>query len=264
LIVVTLLIFCALFAPILTKYDPESTNLAGRLKPPGWSDKENDVHIFGTDELGRDLFSRVLYGSRISILVGFTSVFISGLVGVILGLLAGYLGNLFSNVIMRIVDIQMAFPFIVLAIAVIAVLGSSLVNVIVVLAITSWVTYCRLVWSLTLSIKEKEFVEAAKSIGCRNFRIITRHIFPNILSAVMVLATFQFASMIVAESSLSFLGLGIPPPTPTWGSIISGGRQYLSQAWWVSTFPGFALAITTIGVTFLGDWASENLYPIEI
>ena len=178
-----------------------------------------------------------------------------------MGLLAGYYGRLFDQIIMRVADIQMAFPFIVLTIAVIAILGSSLANVIIVLALASWVVYCRVVRALTLSIREREFIEGARAIGCPDWRIITRHILPNAMPAVIVIATYQLATMIVAESALSFLGLGIPPPTPSWGASISEGREYLDLAWWITTLPGLVLLLTTTGGTFLGDWAREALDP---
>jgi len=261
LLVIIAVILGALLAPYIAPYDPIETDLPARLKPPGWSAEGGMPHLFGTDELGRDLFSRVVFGARISLLVGLTSVVISGFFGVLLGLFAGYYGQLAGQIIMRLTDIQMAFPFIVLTIAVIAVLGSSLTNVIVVLALASWVVYCRVTRALTLSIRDREFVESARAIGCRDWRIIARHIFPNTLPTVIVIATYQLATMIVAESALSFLGLGVPPPTPSWGSCISGGRDYLDMAWWMTTFPGLALVLTTMGATFLGDWAREVLDP---
>ncbi len=254
-------VLVAVFASYITSYDPNETNLRHRLKPPGWSAAGGMPHLFGTDALGRDVFTRVVFGARISLLVGVTSVVISGFFGVLLGLLAGYYGRLFDQIIMRVADIQMAFPFIVLTIAVIAILGSSLANVIIVLALASWVVYCRVVRALTLSIREREFIEGARAIGCPDWRIITRHILPNAMPAVIVIATYQLATMIVAESALSFLGLGIPPPTPSWGASISEGREYLDLAWWITTLPGLVLLLTTTGGTFLGDWAREALDP---
>jgi peptide/nickel transport system permease protein len=258
ILTVTLL---ALFADQLSPHDPLSATISARLSPPGWITESGDTYPLGTDPLGRDLLSRVLHGARISLVVGVVSVGLSGLVGVTLGLIAGYYGGMFDLVIMRLVDFQMAFPFIVLTIAVVAVMGSSLVNVIIVLALASWVVYARLVRGLTLALRAKEYVEGARAVGCLDRRIITRHIFPNVLPAVFVIATYQFAHMVIAESALSFLGLGLPPPIASWGSSINDGRAYLDQAWWVTTIPGLALMFTVMGATFLGDWARETLDP---
>jgi peptide/nickel transport system permease protein len=259
--IVLTVVAIALLADQLSTHDPLAATISARLQPPGSITDAGDVYLLGTDPLGRDLLSRVLHGARISLVVGVVSVGLSGIVGVTLGLIAGYYGGMFDLAIMRLVDLQMAFPFIVLTIAVVAVMGSSLVNVIVVLALASWVVYARLVRGLTLALRAKEYVEGARAVGCLDRRIIARHIFPNALPAVLIVATYQFAHMVIAESALSFLGLGLPPPTASWGASINDGRAYLDQAWWITTIPGLALMFTVLGATLLGDWARETLDP---
>lgn len=261
IVILAAVAIAAIGAEQVAPYDPIDGSLSARLQPPGWTSEDGDLHLLGTDALGRDLLSRIVYGARISLLVGLVSVVLAGLVGTLLGMVAGYFGGRWDQVVMRLVDIQMAFPFIVLAIAVLAVLGNSLVNVVIVLAVASWVIYARLARALSLSIREKEFVEGARAIGCSSYRILMRYILPNALPSMVVIATYQFAAMIVAESALSFLGLGLPPPSPSWGASINAGRDYLAQAWWVSTFPGLALMLTIMGATFIGDWARERLDP---
>jgi peptide/nickel transport system permease protein len=194
-------------------------------------------------------------------MVGFAAVILAGVLGVATGLAAGYYGRHTDQIVMRWVDVQMAFPTVVLAIAVLAILGNSFVNVIIVLTISSWVVYARLTRAVTLSIREKEFVEGAVAAGAGDVRILTRYILPNVLPSIIVIATYQFAAMVIAESALSFLGLGVPPPAPSWGSGISSGRDYLSQAWWVTTMPGVALMLTIMAVTLIGDWVRDRLDP---
>ncbi len=215
----------------------------------------------GTDTLGRDVLSRLLYGARISLIVGLSAVCISGVLGVSLGLLAGYYGGRLDDVLMRLGDIQLAFPILVLAIAVLAVLGASLGNVILVLGISGWVTYARIVRGETLSLKQREFVEAARAIGSPDGSIIWYHILPNILPPVTVVATFSVARVIIAEASLSFLGLGIPPPTPSWGAMLDEGRNYITTAWWLALFPGLAILFLVLGINLVGDWVRDVLDP---
>jgi peptide/nickel transport system permease protein len=261
LTITLLVVLAAILAPSIAVQDPTKVDLALRLKPPGWSANGLSSFPFGTDQLGRDVLGRVLFGARISLTVGFTSVAVSGILGTLLGLYAGYYRGPLDQIIMRLADIQMAFPFIVLTIAVIAVLGPGLVNMVIVLALASWVTYARLVRAQTLAIREREFVLAARCVGCLDRRVILKHIFPNTLPAIIVIATYQVAQMIMAESALSFLGLGVQPPTPSWGSMISDGREYLELAWWISTFPGVALMLAVMGIGFLGDWLRERFDP---
>ena len=203
----------------------------------------------------------MVYGARVSLLVGIVSVVISGTLGVTLGLMTGYFGGWFDDVLMRIADVQLAFPFILLMLAVLAVIGPGLRNLILVLGVTGWVTYARVVRGQVLSLREKEFIEAARSIGARSRRIIFRHIMPNVLGPVIVVASFAVASTIISEASLSFLGLGVKPTTPTWGMMLSEGREYVRNAWWLTTLPGLAIAFTVLGINLLGDWLRDVLDP---
>ena len=261
LFVISLVIFAAVFAPYITKFSPISTALAIRLSPPWPFYGYLPDHLWGTDALGRDIWSRLVYGARVSLLVGTVSVAISGTLGVSLGLMTGFFGGLFDDVVMRIADIQLAFPFILLMLAVLAVIGPGLANLILVLGITGWVTYARLVRGQVFSLREKEFVEAARSIGANNDRLIFRHLLPNVLGPVIVVASFAVASTIIAEATLSFLGLGVKPITPTWGMMLSEGREYVRNAWWLTTLPGLAIAFTVLGINLLGDWLRDVLDP---
>jgi peptide/nickel transport system permease protein len=256
-----LVIFAALTAPWLAPSDPNDQSLRRRLLPPAWQEKGTWEHPLGTDHLGRDLFSRVIYGARISLLVGFSTVIISGTLGVFLGLLAGYYGGKFDTTIMRLVDIQLAFTFVLLAISVVAVVGAGLKNVIIVLGVAGWMVYARIVRGEVLSIREREFVEASRAIGVRDHRILLRHIFPNFLAPVIVITTFSIANVIILEAALSFLGVGVEPSIPTWGNMLYDGREYLSTAWWMATFPGLAIMLTVLGINLIGDWLRDILDP---
>lgn len=251
----------ALAAPWLSPQDPLEVNLRSRLGAPVWSEGGSSANLLGTDQLGRDLLSRMIWGSRISLLVGVASVLVSGLIGMALGMISGYAGGWLDQVIMRIVDVQMGFPFILMAVTIMAFLGPSMRNLILVLVLSTWVIYCRLIRVRTLALREALFVDAARAIGCTPFRILIRHILPNHVPVMIVVGTFQLGRMIVAESALSFLGLGVPPPTPTWGGIISSGRMYIDLAWWIVTFPGALLTITVIAVGSVGDWLRRVLDP---
>ena len=251
----------ALFASVISPYDPGAQNLSMRLKPPAWAEGGSFTNILGTDHLGRDILSRIFYGSRVSLMVGAVAVLISGILGTFLGLMSGYYGNKIDALIMRLADIQLAFPFILLALAVMAVLGSGLRNVIIVLGITGWVMYGRVVRSEVMSIREKEYIEAAKAIGNKDSKIIMKHILPNIVSTIVIIATLEVAKVIIAESSLTFLGLGVEPSIPTWGSMLADGREYITNAWWVATFPGLAIMFTVLGINLVGDWLRDTLDP---
>lgn len=259
IVLLTALTF-VLLAPLVSPMDPADQDLAARLIPPLGS-SERGMHLLGTDPLGRDIASRIVWGARVSMLVGFAAVFVSGTIGVVLGLVAGYRGGWWSAVIMRVADVQLAIPFMVFALALVAAVGQSLTNLIVVLGLTGWVLYARVVRVETLSLREREFVLAARSVGVRGIDIARRHILPNAMSSIIVLISIQMARMMLFEASLSFLGLGVPPPTPTWGGMIADGRGYLAVAWWVSTVPGLALFVTVLGVTLLGDRIRDILDP---
>ncbi|MBX3010960.1 MAG: ABC transporter permease [Caldilineaceae bacterium] len=258
-----LLVIClvALAAPVLAPYPASQQNPERVQLPPFSTSTDKTFHWLGTDALGRDLLSRMIYGGRVSLLVGITVVVVAGLIGVPLGLLSGYFGKTLDTLIMRLVDIQLAIPFILLAIAIMAVLGTGLGNVILVLGVSSWVGYARIVRGATLSLREQPFIEAAHCIGLSSGRLILRHLLPNVWTPVIVLATQGVGGAILAESSLTFLGLGISPLIPTWGAMVADGRNYLTTAWWISTFPGLLLTATVLAIYFLGDGLRDVLDP---
>jgi peptide/nickel transport system permease protein len=258
-VLLTALLFVTL-APFIAPMDPADQELAARLIPP-FGSSDRGVHLAGTDPLGRDIASRIIWGARVSMLVGFAAVFVAGSIGVLLGLIAGYRGGRWSTLIMRVADVQLTIPFMVFALALVAAVGPSLLNLILVLGATGWVVYARVVRAETLSLREREFVLAARAVGVRGADIVRRHILPNAASSIIVLISIQVARMMLFEASLSFLGVGVPPPTPTWGSMIADGRGYLGVAWWVSTVPGLALFVTVLGVTLLGDRVRDILDP---
>ncbi|WP_353476152.1 ABC transporter permease (plasmid) [Salipiger sp. H15] len=260
LLLLVAIILCALFAAVLAPYDPQAQNILMRLKPPMWEGRDG-LHLLGTDALGRDILSRLLYGARISLLVGAASVVIAGLLGVAMGLLAGYEPRIAGRVLMAVTDVQLAIPFLVLALAVAAVVGSSLFNIIVILGLTNWVQYTRVVRAEALALREREFVQAAQTLGLGATRILLRHLLPNVMSTVIVISSLLVAKMILFESSLSFLGLGVPNSTPTWGTMIADGRDYISHAWWVATFPGIAIFVTVIAINLVGDRLRDMLDP---
>lgn len=261
LIIVFIVFFIAIFAPYIAPHDPAKTNPAVMLKPPVWLEGGEEGYILGTDNLGRDLLSRIIYGSQISLLVGICSVIIAGIIGIAAGLIAGYYGGFIDNVLMRLVDSFLAIPNILFILVVISVLGPGVLTLIFVIGATNWVTYARVVRGEVLSIKEREFVRAAKSIGTRNRKIIMQHVLPNVISSFIVISTLSVATTIILEASLSFLGLGIQPPTVSWGGMLSSGRNYLATSWWVATFPGVAITIAVLGIIFLGDWLRDVLDP---
>lgn len=261
IVLLILVVSLGVFAPWITDADPGAIDIGNRLLPPGATTQDGRVHLLGTDGLGRDVLARLAYGARISLLVGFSAVFIAGTAGIILGVIAGYFRGVADTLIMRLAEIQLAFPFILLAITVMAVLGPGLAKVIAVLGFDGWVQYGRIVRGQVLSLREKDFVESARATGVPPFRLITRHILPNAWAPVIVIATFYLASTIIAEASLSFLGLGVPPEVPTWGSMLAEGREYIELAPWVVTFPGLCLALTVLGFNLLGDWLRDYLDP---
>jgi peptide/nickel transport system permease protein len=251
----------AIAAPLLTPHQPGTISLASRLAPPAWTTGGKPDHLLGTDQLGRDVLSRLAFGARVSLLVGFSAVALSGVIGVALGLIAGYYGGWFDDVIMRLADFELAFPFILLAIAVLAVLGPGLEKVILVLSLTGWAQYCRLTRAQVLGLRETEFVEAARTIGASTARVLRRHVLPNTLAPVIVIASFSVAGVIIAEASLSFLGLGVPPAVPSWGGMLAEGRAYIERAWWLVTFPGLMLMLTVLSINVLGDAIRDALDP---
>ena len=261
MLVVLVVMLAALAAPLVAPFDPLEQDIGQRLREPGWQDAQGRVHPLGTDHLGRDILSRIVFGSRIALLVGLAAVVISGVLGMIIGLVAGYFGGRTDDFLMRLADIQLAFPFILLAIAVIGVLGPSLRNIIIVIGVSSWVVYARVVRGEVLSIREREYVHAAVALGSRHWRVLMTHVLPNTFTPWLVVATLDMARVIVIESALSFLGLGVQPPTPTWGGMLADGRVYLSTAWWLATFPGLAILITVLGINLFGDGLRDTLDP---
>jgi len=251
--ILLLLVAAALFAPVIAPYDPFGQNLDQDLIA------RSSEHWLGTDKLGRDILSRIIYGGRISLLVGITTVALSLAVGVVIGSLSGYFGGWIDQMLMRLVDILMAFPGILLAIAFTAVLGPGLDHVILALCLIGWTGYARLVRGEILSLRERDFIQAARSLGCRPKRIILRHLLPNLLPPLLIQSTFGLAAAIVAEGSLSFLGLGVEPPTPSWGAMLNDGRQFLLVAPHLTTYPGLALMITVLALNLVGDALQERL-----
>ena len=258
---VLLVAVMAAAAPWLAPDDPLRQSLRGRLSPPTLEGSDGRAHLFGTDHLGRDVLSRVIYGSRVSLIVGFSAVIVGGLLGSTLGLLAGFSPGRVDAVIMTVADAQLAFPFILLAIGIIAVLGPSFPTLIVVIGLSGWVSYTRILRSQVLSLRSREFVEAIQALGGSVMRVVLRHVVPNVLSSIVVVATLELARSIVLEATLSFLGLGIQPPTPSWGGMIQEGRDYLDSAWWIATCPGVILMLTSVVVSRTGDGLRDLLDP---
>lgn len=259
LLVVT---FIAIFGPWLAPFDPNRQNLLMRLREPGMPGSGDLTYWLGSDQLGRDVLSRLLYGARVSLLVGVAAIVVGGTLGTIAGLVSGYFGGWIDDVIMRLGDIQLAFPFILLAIMFLVVLGPGLVNIILVLGIGQWITYARIVRAQTLSLREKEYVEAARAMGDSTFSILFRTILPNIIAPLTVIASFNVAGVILSEAALSFLGLGVPPDVPTWGSMLSESRDHLlSNKWWMAVFPGLAIVFTVLAFNIIGDWLRDFLDP---
>lgn len=253
----------AIIGPQISPHNPNRQNLLVRLKPPLLEDREgNIVAYLGTDALGRDVLSRLIYGARVSIIVGFSAVLLGGALGTTLGLIAGYFGGRIDTAIMRIADIQLAFPFILLAIMFLVVLQPGIGNLILILGVGQWVTYGRIARAQTISHREREYVEAARALGARTPTILFRTVLPNILTPLIVIASFNVSGVILAEASLSFLGLGVPPTIPTWGGMLAESRdQLLAGNWWLAVFPGTAIALTVLSFNLLGDWLRDLLDP---
>ena len=256
LLVASLAVLVALAAPWLAPHDPLRSDFSAGLKPPG-----TPGHLFGTDQLGRDLFSRVLYGARVALFIGFCTVLLTALVGGLLGLLAGFFGGWPGTILMRIADVQLSFPFIFLALTINAIVGLGLRNIIISLSAAGWVVYARVVRGEVLSVKQRDYVQAAAALGVGRARILFVHVLPNVAPSIIVVASLQFSQFIVAEAAISFLGFGVQPPTPAWGSMLSESRDFLYVAWWLAAFPGAALALTALGINLVGDWLRDVLDP---
>jgi peptide/nickel transport system permease protein len=261
LTIITIMVLTALLADVLSPYSPTDISLANRLRPPFWEQGGSLAHPLGTDPMGRDLLTRMIYGARISLVVGLLSLFVGGGVGAALGLIAGYAGGRVDTFLMRVADTTLAFPIILFSILLVAILGGSLGNVVIAVALVLWARYARVIRGEVLSLRQRDFVAQARIAGCSSARIILVHLFPNILNTLVVLLSLQVGWVIVVEASLSFLGAGIPPPTPTWGSMIAEGRDYIATAWWVSFFPGLAILATVLSFNLFGDWLRDALDP---
>jgi ABC-type dipeptide/oligopeptide/nickel transport system permease subunit len=261
--VLLLIIAAAVFAPLIAPHDPLAVDIRHRLSPPAWMERGTAEHLLGTDQVGRDLLARMIYGGRVSLVVGVASVVISATIGVLLGLAAGYFVGNIDWTIMTVINVMLTFPFVLLALAVIAVLGPSLVNMILVLGVAGWPIYARVVRAETLAIREREFVVAGRALGMSHPRLAFRQILPNLVSTIVVIATLQVAQVIILESFLSFLGLGVQPPTPAWGNMLGEGRLYMLNSWWIATFPGLAIFVTTLVINLMGnalrDWLDPHL-----
>jgi peptide/nickel transport system permease protein len=251
-----LALIAAVAAPVLAPHDPVKGDFSQGLKPPG-----TPGHLLGTDQLGRDTLSRVLYGARVALFIGLCTVLLTALVGGLLGLLAGFFGGWPGNALMRLCDVQLSFPFILLALTINAIVGLGLRNIIVSLAAAGWVVYARVVRGEVLSVKQRDYVQAAAALGTGRSRILFRHVLPNVAPSIIIVASLQFSQFIVAEAAISFLGFGVQPPTPAWGSMLSESRDFLYVAWWLAAFPGAALALTALGVNLVGDWLRDILDP---
>jgi peptide/nickel transport system permease protein len=259
--ILAVIVASAVLAPWISPHDPLAVNIRHRLAPPAWMDGGTPAHPLGTDQVGRDLLSRMIYGGRVSLVVGVSAVILSATIGVLLGLGAGYFGGRSDWAIMTVVNVMLTFPFVLLALAVIAVLGPSLVNMIIVLGVAGWPIYARVIRAETLAIREREFVVAGRALGMSHARLIFRQILPNLVSAIVVIATLQVAQVIILESFLSFLGLGIQPPTPAWGNMLGEGRVYMLNSWWIATFPGSAIFLTTLVINLMGNALRDWLDP---
>jgi peptide/nickel transport system permease protein len=255
------LMFIAASAPLIAPHEPTKVDISQRLHPPAWQMGGQARNFLGTDALGRDILSRLIYGSRISIIVGLSSVLVSGVIGITLGLISGYFRGKIDDLIMGFAEIQLAFPFILLALTMMTVLGPGLMNTIVVLGISRWVAYGRVVRGQVLVAREMEYVEAARALGYPTYRVLFYQILPNIMSPLIIIASFAVAGNIISEASLSFLGLGVPPSIVTWGTMLSEGREYLRVSWWMATFPGLAIMVTVLSINLVGDWMRDYLDP---
>ncbi len=262
-LVLILISLAAIFAPFVAPHDPLQQSLRARLDPPFWVEGGSTNYLLGTDRLGRDILSRIIYGARTSLAIGLVALLIGSTIGTVVGLVAGYFGGWLDEAVMTVVDIQLAFPFVLLAIALVAVLGTSLGVLIVVVGLSGWVTYARIARARVLTLKETGFVEAIESVGATTGRILARHVLPNTFSSLIVLATLELSRLIILEATLSFLGLGVQPPTASWGGMIGDGREYLgsTEGWWISIMPGLVLFITALGISRLGDWTRDRLDP---
>ncbi len=260
-IILLIFVICGIFAPLLVPHDPIKTNIMVSLTPPFWQDGGSTTYLLGTDQMGRDIFSRLISGARISLEVGFLVVFVTAALGTGLALISGFIGGWVGSLIMRITDMMLSLPYLLIAITMAAILGPSVNNVILVLAIIGWAQYTRVLHGEVIRIKERDFIRQAVVAGASKFRIMIRHVFPNIINTLLILATLQLGGVIITEASLSFIGVGVPPPYPAWGSMLAEGRQYITFAWWLCVWPGLAILLVVLSCNLLGDWLRVRLDP---
>jgi peptide/nickel transport system permease protein len=260
MLILTVLVLTAIFAPLLAPYDPVKNDLVHRRLPPSWMGGSPD-HFLGTDNLGRDILSRAIFGARISLTVSIAVILITSFVGTVLGILAGYLGGRLEAFLMRVVDVAMAFPGLIIALLLAAIIGPSITTVILALSLLGWAPYARLIRGETLRLRDVDFVSQARINGCSTIRIMLRHIFPNVINPLIIIMTLAVGSMILAEAALSYLGVGVPPPEPSWGNMVADGRNDIDRAWWISTFPGILIGLVVLSGNFFGDWLRDKLDP---
>ena len=258
-----IMVFIAIFASVLAPHDPYEQDVAKRFVPPIWSEDWEKKHLLGTDHVGRDLLSRIIYGARISLSVGVFSVMIAATIGIILGLLAGYFMGITDSIISYLIDAMLSFPYVLLAMVLVATLGASFRNVFIVLGVTSWPLYSRVIRTEVLRIKEMDYVRACRAMGMRDARIMAYEILPNLINSIIVIATIQAAAMIISESFLSFLGLGVQPPIPSWGGMLAEGKDHMLEMWWLAAFPGIAIFLAAMGINLLGDGLRDYFDPFR-
>ena len=258
--IILFFVLVAVFAPMVTPYSPTKTSLPEKNIPPFWQEGGSISHPLGTDPLGRDIWARLAYGARVSLLVAVSTLALGGVLGTTLGLVSGYYRAL-DPIVMRASDITIAFPIILFAILLVVIIGAGLINLIIAVGLVIWARYARVIRGEVLTIMTQDYISRAKVAGASDFRIITKHIFPNVVNTLVVLLTLQVGFLIIVESSLSFLGAGVPPPTPAWGSMVASGRDYIVSAWWVSAIPGIAIMLLVIAFNMLGDWLRDRLDP---
>jgi peptide/nickel transport system permease protein len=258
--VLTIMVLGAIFAPLIAPYDPLQTSLSARLQPPAFAGG-SEAHLLGTDKLGRDVLSRIIYGARVSLSVSLLVILITGIIGTTLGIISGYFGGWLDSLLMRVTDVSLAFPGILIALLLAVTLGPSFTTVVLAISLLGWAAYARLIRGEVLKLRNADFVAQARIIGCSPMRIMLTHIFPNVVNPLLILATLSVGLVILIESALSYLGAGIPPPTPTWGSMVSDGRGLIDTAWWISFFPGLAIGMVVLSGNFLGDWLRDRLDP---
>jgi len=259
-IVLTIMVLGAIFAPLIAPYDPLQTSLSARLAPPAFAGG-SEAHLLGTDKLGRDVLSRIIYGARVSLSVSLLVILITGTIGTTLGIISGYFGGWLDSLLMRVTDVSLAFPGILIALLLAVTLGPSFTTVVLAISLLGWAAYARLIRGEVLKLRNADFVAQARIIGCSPGRIMLTHIFPNVVNPLLILATLSVGLVILIESALSYLGAGIPPPTPSWGSMVSDGRGLIDTAWWISFFPGLAIGMVVLSGNFLGDWLRDRLDP---